>query len=230
MDNQDPVVSEEIQEPKAPESPAVEPVTPAETQGETEDADGKGANQRIRELNQRAKVAEEQVKSLSDKIAELTQSGEVKPFTPDVQPGEEISPERYQQDVTKTADSLVQLRMKQYEAETKIKSESAEVIKYFPQLNPDKPEFDQELSDTITEAVEAHIRMNPYKAEVKRFVSKLMKPYQKAIEKEVGEATANIAKQVTEAAVRPTQVIQTEKNAGEKSIAQLEKELGIVYS
>jgi hypothetical protein len=218
------------------ESQVVEPfqeleeAPPVEAPEQAQDDESKGANSRIRELNQRAKQAEERAVSLEQRIAELTQSGDVQQYTPQVQPGEEITPERYSQDVTKTANSIVELRMKQYEAENRIKSESSDVIRTYPQLDPNSPEFDRELSDTITEAVEAHIRTNPYSAQVKKFTDRLMKPYKRAVEKEVGQVTEKIAKQVSETALRPTSVKKTEKTAGEMSIAELEKRLGVVNS
>lgn len=228
-------MNEEVNQIDVPGGVQPQPETqpePEQTEVETQETETeqKGAGQRIKELSQRARSAEEQVKSLSDRINELTQTEDTKPFVSSVKPGEEISPERYQQDVTQAADSIVKLRMKQYEAETRIKSESVQAITDYPQLNPNAREFDPDLSDTITEAVEAHVRMNPYNASVKKFVDRLMKPYSKAIEKEVGEVTEKLAKQVTQSALRPTSVKKTEKNAAEKSIAELERELGIVNS
>jgi hypothetical protein len=57
-----------------------------------------------------------------------------------------------------------------------------------------------------------------------------MKPYKAAITREVGQATENIAKQVSETALRPTSVRKPEKAAGDKTLAELEQELGIVNS
>ena len=224
------VESVEEQVTPVPEAP-IEEAAEAEPQEQPEEQEEqKGADQRIRELNHRAKVAEEQARSLQERVAELTQASSTEQYTPNVQPGEEITPERYTQDVTKTADSIVNLRMKQYEAETRIKSETDQVTKDYPQLRKGSSDFDPELSDTITEAVEAHIRVNPYSASVKKFVDKLMKPYKQAVDKEVGQATEKIAKQVSETALRPTSVRKQEKTANEKSIAELEAELGVVNS
>ena len=206
-----------------------EPEQQKEVQAEPAQEEKKGATQRIRELSQQKKAGDEQIKSLQTRIDELTQPPEEQSEI-SVQPGSEISPEQYKQDVTKTADSIVKLRMKQFEAETRIKSETVDSIKTYPQLDPASAEFDQELSDTVTEAVEAHVRVNPYNATVKKFVDRLMKPYGKAIEKEVGEATEKIAKQVSEAAVRPTSVRKTEKTADEMTVAELEAKLGILNS
>jgi septum formation topological specificity factor MinE len=217
-----------------------------EPTGEEVETAGKGAAQRIKELNQRAKSAETRAKSLEDKIAELTgpstqgyqpQVPDYNPQEPIVKDGEEIDVNELNRRIADRetrlmaqAEARVELKSRQSEAINRIKSETAEVLKTYPQLDPDSLEFDQELSETVTEAVEAQVRANPYSASVTKFVGKLMKPYAKAVAKEVGEATANIAKQATEAALRPTSIRKTEKSASEKSIAELEAELGIVYS
>jgi len=103
-------------------------------------------------------------------------------------------------------------------------------VRTYSQLDPDSDNFDQELSDVITEATEAYVKANPYTASVKKFVAKLMKPYKGAVEKEVGQASEQIAKQASQAALRPTSVRKPEKSAAEKSIAELEDELGLVIS
>lgn len=229
----------DIPEPQGLEEPTSEQPETEETQVDeqpeeaTEESvdESKGAGQRIKELSHQTKVKDEEIRSLQDRIAELTRSTvEDEPYKPNVTPGEEITPERYTQDVTKTADSLVKLHLRQYEAETRIKAETDQIMKDYPQLRPDSGQFDRELSDTITETVEAHLRVNPYSASPKKIVDKLMKPYRTAIEKELGQAQEKIAKQVTSAALRPTSVRKTEKAASEKTIAELEAELGVVIS
>lgn len=134
------------------------------------------------------------------------------------------------QRILQQASANANLMQKQSEAINRINSEASEMIRAYPELDPDHESFNKELSDTIAEAVEAHVRANPYTASVKQFTARLMKPYQGAVTKEVGKATENIARQVSQAALRPTSVRNTEKTASEKSIAELEQELGIVQS
>ena len=55
-----------------------------------------------------------------------------------------------------------------------------------------------------------------------------MKPYNRAVAKEVGKVTENIAKQVSETALRPTQIATSEKKFEELSIKEMEKQLGVV--
>lgn len=215
-----------------------------ETPTETKDEPKKGFTARVRELSAEAKEAEaqktealEQVKSLQDRIAELT--GSVEPqvgfqqesqpmYTPQVEPGQEVSQEQYKQDVMRSADALVTLKIKQSEAVNRITNETADVMHNYPELDPKNETFNKDLSDSITEAVEASVKASPYTVSVKKVVEKLMKPYKGAVEKEVGQATENIAKQVSEAALRPNSIRKPEKSANEKSIEELEQELGVV--
>jgi len=234
----------------APEEQAAEEVSKpeeeatAETKGqetETVESPKKSAQHRIGELTAKAKQAEAgkveaetKAQSLADKLAELTGSVEPQavqpPFIPQAEPGTEISPEQYRQDVMRTADALVQLRVKQSEAVNKINNEATEVIRLYPKLDPDSNDFDQELSETVSEATEAYVKANPYQASVKKFVAKLMKPYERAVAKEVGEQSEKLAKQVSQSALRPTQVATSEKKFEELSIKEMEEKLGVVQT
>jgi hypothetical protein len=247
--------AEEASEENTPtESPTVEQTTEevpevkeeaaAETKpDETETAESKkGASSRIKELNTKAKAAEERAvqaeekaKSLSDRLAEITdpiglptqQESTQFPY----QEGQQITPESYAADVTKVANAAVDIKIAQNNASNRIRNESLDAVRKYPQLDPEKPEsFNQELSDSITEATEHYIRVNPYKANVTQFVDKLMKPYLGAVTQEVGKTTENIAKQVSETALRPTSVRQPEKPASELTVAELEQKLGVVQT
>ena len=229
--------TEEVIEPEK----ETEPTGEVETEGketETGESSKKGYSQRVRELNTKAKEAEAraqeaetQAQSMAERLAELTGSVEPSaygPTQPQVEPGSEVTQEQYGQDVLRVADSLVTLRMKQRDALDNINNEANDAIRAHPQLDPESDTFDRELSDTVTEAVEAYVKADPYNASVKNFVEKLMKPYNRAVAKEVGKVTENIAKQVSETALRPTQVATSEKEFGELSIKQMEEKLGVV--
>lgn len=212
----------------------------AETVGEPK----KGANQRIRELNSKAKAAEERARSLEEKLAELTANSQGGVQTPQFNPQEPIVGEdeeitvselnrriqAREQRLLSQASAMSELKSRQNEAIQRINSEASEVVREYPELDPDNESFNKDLSDSITEATEAYIRQNPYSASVKQFVSKLMKPYKVAVDKGVGEQTETIAKQVSQAATRPSSVRQEEKSAKEKTIEELEAELGIVQA
>jgi len=192
----------------------------------------KGAEARIRELNAKAKAAEEKAQSLAQKLEELTsgvpEPAKNLPYTPQVQPGAEVSPEQYQADVTKTADALVQLRLNQYKVVENINKEAEKAVKEYPELDPESDQFDKELNESVTEAALSYVRANPY-GSVKRFVDKLMKPYKRSLMKEVAEETETITKQVSQAALRPTPSKKIDKTYDDMSIKELEKELGVVY-
>lgn len=215
------------------------------TQTETEEGSKKGANARIRELNAKAKSAEERAKSLEDKLAELTapvgvmgqQVPQFNPQEPVINPGEEIDVSELnrrlalrEQRLLAQADARADLRNKQTEAISRINLEANQAIKTYPELDPDSDSFDKELSDSVTEATIAYVQSNPYSASPKKFVDKLMRPYKRAVTKEVGKASENIAKQVSQAALRPTAVTtRGEKDDSELTITELEKKYGIVY-
>ena len=226
---EEPKATEEVLE-TPEESESTEEETKEEEKTETEEAPKKGANQRIRKLNEKAKQAEAKAQSLAERLAELTGSVEPTQYTPQVQPGAEISPEQYQSDVLKAADGLVTLRIKQSEAVNRINNEAVDTIRAYPELDPESDSFDRELSDSVTEATEGYITKNPYGAQVKKFVDRLMRPYKRAVNKEVGKETENIAKQVSQSALRPTSIRQPEKKVEDMTPDELEQELGIVQS
>jgi hypothetical protein len=244
-------------EPSATEEPTEEVTEPVEeeasetTEEETETvSEGKGANQRIRELNQKAKAAEAKAQSLEERIAELTGSVEptdgkgYKPSTPEqtqyqpiVKPGEELTAEELdrriqerEQRLLSQIDSRAELSRRQNDAINRHRNETSEVAELYPQLNPKSDQFDPELSEAVTEAVEAQLKAAPYTASVKKIVEKQMRPYLRSVANEVGKERENIAKQVSQSALRPTSVRKAEKTTGEKSIAELEAELGIVQA
>lgn len=231
------------------EQQAVEDVGEGEPTGSQQSTDTAGENSkgfqgRVRELNQRAKAAEERAQSLQEKVDALSkpqgfipQMPAFNPNEPVVAPGEEIDGTELSRRlairetrIIQHAEARAELRSRQSDAINRINNETQEVVKLFPELDPDSEHFNEELSETITEATDAYIRNNPYSASVKQFVNKMMKPYKGAVNKEVGKATENIARQVSQAALRPNSVKQPEKTAAEKSIAELEAELGTVIS
>src|SRR3990167_234114 len=166
-----------VSEPKATgemETPSVESEIKTEeseeTQSETVEAPKKGAQSRIRELNAKAKSPEQ-------KLAELTGSGKSiapqAPYTPQVDANGEVSPEQYRNHVLGTAQAMVDLKIKQSEAVNRINNEARDIVQKYPQLDPDSDQFDKELSDSVTEATESYVRMNPYSASPKNFVERM---------------------------------------------------------
>lgn len=207
-----------------------------EEETETVESSHKGAESRIRELNAKAKSAESRARSLEEQLAELTgrdrsyDPTSAQSYQPQVEPGQEITREQYGQDILRTAQSMVDLQIKQNNAVNRINNEAIEVMREYPELDPENEAFDQELSDSVTEATLSHVRANPYSASPKKFVSKMMQPYRRAVTKQVGKASENLARQVSQAAQRPTAVTKKgEKDYSEMSIKELEETLGISY-
>lgn len=216
---------EVVETPAVPES--TEEGQPENQSTETGGESKKGSSNRIREL------ANEN-RTLKQRMAELTgtteQSFEPASFVPQVAPGAEVSPEQYQQHVLKQADALVTLRLKQTEAVNRINNEANEAMRLHPELDPSSDKFNKELSDSVNDAVEAYVKQNPYSASPLQFVNRMMKPFKGALAKEVGQAQEQIAKQVTQSALRPTSVNKQDKSASEMSIKELEAKLGVVQS
>lgn len=246
--------TEEISEVKEePKAESIEEAEESKTEETKTEESNKGYSQRVRELNQAKKSAEEEaqkakeeVKSLSDRLAEITQpigSQQGQPaFKPQYQEGQEVPVEQLQRDVTSTADAIVNLRISQNNAINQIGNDARDAVTKYPQLDPKSDDFNTELSEAIYEAVEKESTILSYDnygrpvrsvnvaANVAKVVDRLMKPYLRAVNKEVGQATENIAKQVSESALRPTSIRKEEKAAADKTVEELEQELGVVQA
>lgn len=236
-----PVIEKETAE-EVVESEASDEVEEETT--ETEKVQKKGYSQRVREVIKERDDAKAESQSLAEKLAKLTAvepTADYQPLEsqdePLVQPGEEIDAVELdrrlrtrEEKVLQRADALITLRGRQQEAVARINSEADEVMRLYPELNPEGETFNKELSEAISEATEAYVMKNPYSASVKSFVGKMMRPYKGAVSKEVGDMTESVVKQVSEAALRPTSIRGKEKPATEKSIAELEAQLGVVQA
>lgn len=198
-----------------------------------EKTERKTANSRIRELvaekNEAQKAAEEakaQAESLADQVRRYT-APQVPQYTPppvEQSEGGEVTVD----EVLRKADALTQIRLAQQENLHRVNNEANEAIRQYPELDPNSDSFDPELSEAISKATLAQITANPTSS-VKEFVSGLMKPYKRSVEKQVAGQQETITKQVSEQAMRPTQVQEQEKPFSELSIEEMEKKLGINY-
>ena len=228
-------------------TPEVAPEAIPEGEGSLDRPPKKGAEARIRQLSQKAKQAEAKSKSLANKLEEVTaQLGTqaIEPQTPPLgyrvkpkpilEPGEEIDTlelekrmQEREQGILQKTQALISFQGKVNKVVDNINREAREVIQEFPELDPTNEQFDKELSDAVTEATEAQVRTNPT-ASVKKLVKKLMNPYRRAVTKEVGEQTANLAKQVTRTALRPTPAPKGGKKFKDLSTKEMEDRLGTV--
>lgn len=213
----------------------------------------KGAQARIRELNQRAKDAEQRAqaaegekRSLAEKVAALTGSvdptiGSTPNYTPQssgpiVNPGEEIDPIEFNrrmqirdQNILRQTQGLINFQNKVNKVTDNINKAAQKAVAQYPQLNPNHESFDKEVSETVYEAVEAYVKTNPA-GDIGKFIDKQMRPYTQAVDREVGQVKENLAKQVSQTALRPTSIRSTEKPFGELSIPEMEKKLGVVQT
>lgn len=229
-----------------------EPIKSDESKTEVKSPDSqvdkRSAKGRIRELVSERDSLKEKVDSLSERLNQFTDGFNSQPNMGglpqvDVQEGETITPERYQQDVAKAASTAAFLQIKQKETVDRINKESYDAIKKFPELDPDSDKFDKDLSDSITEAVESQVKvvtgydnygrplygLNPSASPLK-IVEKLMKPYRKSISSEVASSQEELTKQVAQTAMRPTPAApKQEKTAKDMSIQELEAKLGKVW-
>lgn len=239
MDENQEALNEQADDNSPAQSPSEEPnlsenesVTETEEQPITEEAateqpqqsDKRTARDRIRELASERNQYKEKYKSLQEQIAELTGQGDQgyenqEPYRPQYEPGSEITTDQYNQDVYRTADSLVQLRLAQQKHIERVNSEASETISSYEQLNPKSEKFDPELSESISNAALAHMRLNPT-ASVKKFVDGLMKPYMRSVTKQVEDQAEGLARQVTQSALRPG---TSAKGSGELSPEELQE-------
>lgn len=199
-----------------------------ETGGEIDQK--KGYSARVRELNQRAKNAEAEALSLKQRIAELTGGSPQDPqglYTPQFEAGGEYAPDQLRQEVQRTAISAAQLMVAQQNNVNRINNEVIEVTGKYKQLDPESDVFDQDLSDAVTDAVESYVRANPTKS-VKSYVDKLMKPYQRSVTAQVSQERQELTRQVAQSAQRPSAPIKATKSFAEKSVKEMEAELGFV--
>lgn len=205
----------------------------------------KGAESRIRELNSQVKKERAEKESLAQKIQELTGSVEPKGYQPSndgynpnvplIAPGEEVTQEELQRRVAQRDNYLLQRanEMTRFEIAKKdtidrINKESNESIKAYPQLDPDSDSFDDELSESISQATLSYVKTNPT-GSVKKFVDGLMKPYMRSLDKSVASQQTEIAKQASQTAMRPNSIPSTEKKFEDMTLEEMEKHLKIVY-
>lgn len=235
----------EVQQEETPASESESEETIEQPDVKVDQPPKKGAESRIRELNQKVKEERAEKESLAKKIQELTGSVEPQgykpmnngynPNVPLIAPGEEVTQEELQARVAKRdqwllqqADNMARFREVQRENTNRINSESNEAEKAYPQLNPDSDDYDNELANSIAEAGLAFVKTNPT-GSLKKFVDGLMKPYLRSIDKSVASQQGEIAKQASQSAMRPNQVVATEKKVEDMDLKELEKKLGVIY-
>lgn len=151
------------------------------------------------------------------------------PTLPQLKPGEEVTPEQYQAHVAQTAQAITRIEIERERNNNRIRNEITDAINEYQELDPKKSDsFDKDLSDTITSSVEVFLKANPT-GSVKEYIDKMMKPYRRSVEKAVGRRSEAVAKQASQAALRPSQPVKGQKKFEDLSLEEMEKRLGKVY-
>ena len=223
-------VEVEVVEENVPETP--------DTEAEPEKVAKKSAQGRIQQLNSKLKEEQKKRSALEEKVSSIVRENEENPFSPvnmplkDPKSGRlaqpnsngEISYEDYQRDVQQNAKAAVKAILNQQQ----LKQEALDVVKVYPELDPNHERFDQDISDAVTEAVEGNHRLSR-NFSLKSTVSKLMKPYRKAAESAVASEKRNIAKDVASGGIRPSSNPTPVSKDVEETLAEMEARLGKVY-
>jgi hypothetical protein len=194
------------------------------TEGAPKESNRKTADSRIRELVAEKKEAEAKAESLAEQVKKFT-APQPQTYTP--APASEDGELTYEE-LMRRQDALIQIRLAQQDNIHRVQSEATEAIKAYPELDPESDSFDSELSEAISKATLSHIQANPT-APVREFVTSLMKPYKRAVERQAAGQAEALTKQASQQAMRPTQVQEQEKPFSELSLDEMRAKLEVVY-
>lgn len=199
--------------------------TETSTEG-TEAKDGlTGAERRIHKLVDKVKEKDSVIEDLTSKLAELqgsdVPSGDLPSYAPDYQGGErEITLDDLR--------TIARLEVEKERTVARINSEAAEAVRFYPELDKNSDAFDPDVNEAVTTAVWLEIQRDPSKS-VTELTDKYMRPYVQATERAVGKEKSNLAKQVSDGALKPVNFKSGDKKPEDMSIAELEATLEIVY-
>jgi hypothetical protein len=225
---------DDIPEPKEDAQEVEEVGEESESPEEGDEQSKKGAQARIRELNSKYKEEKTRAERLDEQIAKLTGQNQSPQFQEDLlQQREqyesgEITAEELEQRILAKAQRLTEFAMERDKHVRRVNEEAVQVMQLHPELDPDSEAFDQDLSDSITQAGLAYVQQNPT-ASLKDYVNKLMKPYKRSVTNRVGEIADTVTRQAAEKALRPASTPKGDKRIEDMSEKELEDKLGIVY-
>lgn len=217
------------EEPNQPEVNE-ESVPPEKTEQSTEETETegvkkvKGAEKRIHKLVDERDEYRRQVDDLSSKLAELT----AQPDTQGAYPQEYQSESGERELTIDDLRTIARLEVEKERTIARINQEAREAQKFYPELDKKSDAFDPEVNEAVTTAVWLEIQRDPGKS-VTELTDKYMKPYLKAAERAVGREKEALARQVSESTLRPSNIKAEGKKLHEKSIAELEQELEMIY-
>lgn len=220
-------------EPKAQEV-TEEAVQPEKTEQSTEEpkTDGEkklsGAEKRIHELVDEREKAKQEVADLKAKLADLTAQPAAQESTPAYQPAEGESQGGERELTLDDLRTIARLEVEKERTVNRINAQAAEAVKLHPELDKSSEKFDPDINEAVTTAVWLEVQKDPSK-DVLKLTDKYMKPYRKAAERAVGEEKKVLAQQVNDEALRPVNVKPVDKKFEDKSLNEMEEELGVVY-
>lgn len=220
-------------------TPAIESETAADFQPVEDSEAKKGYTARVSEAVNRAKQAELEAQSLRAKLAEVTghtsQLADLPPYQPLkplINPGEEVTIEEINQRQFQRDQELIQrstqlsnLQVQQALAIERVNREARELTKKYAELDPNSPDWNEELSNTVVEAAESFVRANPTKS-LEEFVDRQMRLYKRAATREAKAEQAEITRQSSQSAIRPTTTKPIDRKFEELSIEEMEAKLG----
>lgn len=154
---------------------------------------------------------------------------------PQYEPGEEIQPERLQQDVVQTASAIASLQtqnhIQQFEASSNLDRDIELLPAKYPELNEESSNYNPVLEEKISEAYKARAFKNGQLDPTVRLAD-VAKDFidvaRSAATQTSAEMKNAVAKQADESAVRPTGSQKTERPFSDLSIAEMEAKLGVV--
>ncbi len=186
------------------------------------------AERRIRDLVEENKRLKEQP---SQQFPQYQQP----PNMPLVNPGEELTPEQYQQHVVQAADTIAQLRtqqqLEQFKAEANLDRDVEILPKEYPELDETSPDFNPVLIEKIESAFKARAfnngALNP-NVRLSDVAKDYVEVARAAAKQSTTELKNSVARTADTTAIRPGGAVRQEKSASDMSIAELEAKLGSV--
>lgn len=188
----------------------------------------------------RSPRVERRFQKMSQKMRELadTQPSYQQPvnqFVPQVEPGSEITPEQYQKDVMSAAQTITQLEINKLRAEQAQKEyvenfdrDVAYTESKYSELNADSPNYDSKLSEKVANMYEKLSAKNP-NIRLRDIVDDVMEVAERKSTRATAQTNSQIKRQADESALKTTTTAKpAAKTAEEKSLAELEQELGYV--
>lgn len=129
-------------------------------------------------------------------------------YQPQVQPGQEITPDQYKADVTRTADDITQLRLKQFQAqlvtERTFEKTVDQLEREYPALNPDADGYNEALSEKVAKLYQEAAGKAKNPKLLKTIVDSIMDLSNQARTEGTKAVTNQLVRQTSEAAISPT--------------------------